>query len=438
MDVAEKEGRGRRPSVHARTAALVRASALWCALYGPLLEETAAEHPVPPRCELLGWAELPAASFADGPPSGAFLPAGENYSGMKLPFARQPVLGFSSLQMDGDRYYAVVDNGYALAERSSDFVLRIYELGIDFKRPTGGEGTIEVRRWIDLTRGAVALTGRDFDPESAVKLPDGSWWIGDEYGPYLLHFSANGELLDPPVPVAVPEGARSEAGTRELRSPDSSPSPTLARSKGIESIVYDKERARLLVLVEGPPLTSPRPDRTLMLAFDPGRKEFDPRWFRWYPLDHAAGNERPLNQRTKTGDMCWEGGAESGLLVIETDDAQGADGAEPPQTKRVYRVGLESDGAAAGGLELRKELVADLLEIADPSRLAPHRAVREVAGRGRVFSFPFATIEGIQSPAPGRLVILNDNNYPTGGGRGRASSGADATEAIMIDCRPRE
>ena len=51
------------------------------------------------------------------------------------------------------------------------------------------------------------LTGADADPESLVTMPDESFWIGDEIGPWLLHFSVDGELLAPPV--ELPDNVRS-------------------------------------------------------------------------------------------------------------------------------------------------------------------------------------------------------------------------------------
>ena len=46
------------------------------------------------------------------------------------------------------------------------------------------------------------LTGADFDVESFVIDGNGDIWIGDEFGPYLLHFDATGTLLE--APIATP------------------------------------------------------------------------------------------------------------------------------------------------------------------------------------------------------------------------------------------
>jgi hypothetical protein len=65
-----------------------------------------------------------------------------------------------------------------------------------------------------LTRPDRVLTGADFDVESIVPGPDGTWWLGDEFGPFLLHADRAGRLLRAPVSmpgVVAPENP--ERGT---------------------------------------------------------------------------------------------------------------------------------------------------------------------------------------------------------------------------------
>ena len=42
------------------------------------------------------------------------------------------------------------------------------------------------------------LTGADFDIESVVRAKDGTFWIGEEFGPFLLHVAADGRVLAGP------------------------------------------------------------------------------------------------------------------------------------------------------------------------------------------------------------------------------------------------
>jgi glycerophosphoryl diester phosphodiesterase len=147
-----------------------------------------------------------------------------------VPFDRQPVQGFSAVHDRGDGTFLVLcDNGYAKMENSADFVLRVYAIRPDFRTAEGGTGSIEVLGCVAELRdpdGHVpfaitnhfteerVLTGADFDVESFQVAPDGTLWIGDEFGPFLLHASADGRLLEPPYPL--PDAER--AG-KEIRSP---------------------------------------------------------------------------------------------------------------------------------------------------------------------------------------------------------------------------
>jgi glycerophosphoryl diester phosphodiesterase len=169
---------------------------------------------------LAGRAVLPAATFAGGPASGRYIGAGP-IAGQPVPFAHQPVQGFSALLPDRRArgvYWALVDNGYGTQESSADFVLRLYRVRPDLSGPDR-TGSVRVLDHIDLadpdhrvpftitnafTRDRV-LTGADLDPESVQQAADGSFWIGDEFGPYLLHFGRTGRLLAPPLSEPDPE-----------------------------------------------------------------------------------------------------------------------------------------------------------------------------------------------------------------------------------------
>src|SRR6185503_6064761 len=142
---------------------------------------------------LVARAVLPAATFADGPPSGALISGGL----VGGSFPAQPVQGISSLvdARDGT-FLAMADNGFGTLDNSADFRLRIYRLRPNFKTAAGGTGDIEVESFIELhdpahlikfaivnefTRDRV-LTGADFDIESLRVALDGTLWIGDEFG----------------------------------------------------------------------------------------------------------------------------------------------------------------------------------------------------------------------------------------------------------------
>jgi glycerophosphoryl diester phosphodiesterase len=167
---------------------------------------------------LMGFAALPADTFASGPVSGTNNGNGQPISanGRTGPFSGQPVQGFSGVQRaDGDTFYFLSDNGFGAKNNSADFLLRIHRVTPNFTTPTGGNGSVTLEGLIELSdpdrqipwtivnenTSDRLLTGADFDPESIVLAADGSFWIGEEFGPYLLHFDATGKLLKAPIPT---------------------------------------------------------------------------------------------------------------------------------------------------------------------------------------------------------------------------------------------
>ncbi|WP_416289979.1 esterase-like activity of phytase family protein [Nostoc sp. UHCC 0251] len=164
--------------------------------------------------ELVGFASLPADTYSDGPASGEGISA----NGRTGAFPGQPIQGFSGVQFaNNDSLYFLSDNGYGSKDNSEDFLLRIHRLNPNFKGTENGDGTVKVLDYIQLSdpnnkipfqivneeSSERLLTGADFDIESFVFDKDGTIWVGEEFGPYLLHFDATGKLLE--APIATPD-----------------------------------------------------------------------------------------------------------------------------------------------------------------------------------------------------------------------------------------
>ncbi len=184
-----------------------------------------------PNVTLKGFAALPADTFAPGPKSGAAITG--NLNGKAIPFASQPVQGFSGLQVaDGNSFWFLADNGYGAKANSADFLLRMYRIDPSFQGlEAGGDGSVKVLDFVQFSdpdkkapfsivnqnTSDRLLTGADFDIESLVFAQDGSIFIGDEFGPYLLHFDKTGKLLD--APILTPNPAATDLKTLGGKTP---------------------------------------------------------------------------------------------------------------------------------------------------------------------------------------------------------------------------
>lgn len=339
------------------------------------------------RATLTGFASLPARTFVPGSePSGGLLGTAP-VNGVTPPFTAQPVQGFSGVARRPDGTFDVLsDNGYGAKANSADFLLRIQRIEPDFRtgaiRVLGGVGLADPdgRAGFPLTRPDRKLTGADLDVESIVRNHDGTYWLGDEFGPFLLHFSATGTLLDPPVAlpgVQAPENALLNGGR-----------PNLASSKGFEGMARGVDGRTLYPLLEG--TVAGDPAGTLrMYEFDLRERAYTGR--RWAYQLESPGNS--------IGDMVAVD--RHRFLVVERDDAEG----DAARVKRVYLADVrdrDHDGRAD------KTQVADLLDLADP---------RGLGGAAGTFRFPFQTIEDIVLLGDSAIGLLNDNNFPFSSGR---------------------
>lgn len=165
--------------------------------------------------ELEGFASLPADTFAEGPPTGAGIDA----NGRTGPFAGPPIQGFSGVQFapggDGSAYWFLSDNGFGSKANSADYLLRLYQVDPSFAGSEEGDASVEVQGFVqlsdpnglipfDIEQGDTAernLVGSDFDVESFAIDANGDIWIGEEFGPYILHFDSTGKLLEAPIPT---------------------------------------------------------------------------------------------------------------------------------------------------------------------------------------------------------------------------------------------
>ncbi|MER6513666.1 esterase-like activity of phytase family protein [Nonomuraea sp. NPDC001636] len=339
------------------------------------------------RAALTGFAALPAQTYVPGSePSGSLLGTAP-VNGVTPPFPGQPVQGFSGIARRHDGTFDVLsDNGFGNKANSADFLLRVHRVKPDFAARTvevlGGFNLTDPRGLVPfaLTRQDRTLTGSDFDVESIVRATDGTYWIGDEFGPFLLHFDRKGRLLD--APIELP-------GVKAPENPWlNGAQPNLAGSKGFEGMARSVDGRRLYPLLEG--TVNGDPAGTLrMNEFDLRKRAYTGRTWTYRLEDpaHSIGDAVAVDANR--------------FLIIERDNLQG----EAAKVKRVY-VADTRDRDHDGALD--KTLVADLLDLADP---------RGLGGPPGTFRFPFQTIEDFVVLDDHTLGLLDDNNFPFSSGR---------------------
>lgn len=362
---------------------------------------------------LVARATLSADHLEPGPASGALASPANGRTG---PWAGQVIPGFSAAIDNGDgTFWAQPDNGFGSKGNSADFLLRNYMVRPAWQTAEGGEGSIAVERFISyndrngvldfpIVNGATderLLTGADFDIESVVRAKDGTFWVGEEFGPFLLHFDAEGTLLE--KPYSLPGG-------KSPQNPYLQPgeTPRVRASRGFEALAGSVSGRYLYPVVEGSYADDPDLRRREVLEFDTRSGAYTGRTW-----DYQTDQEPNVigDAFTTKNDR---------LLIVERDDFEG----DQAVTKRIYEVDLKSVDAEG---YLEKSLVVDALHIQNPDGIG----AGDGYGTGEVFSLPVQSFETVVQLQDGRLLIGNDNNFP--GNDARIPGTPDDTEFDVID-----
>ncbi|KXG86345.1 esterase-like activity of phytase family protein [Agrobacterium bohemicum] len=367
-------------------------------------------------------------------------------TGLSMPFDGQAMQGFSGIKtMEDGTFWSLSDNGFGSKLNSSDAMLMLHHLSFDWT--AGKVKALETVFLSDPDKKAPFpivmegsdkryLTGADFDVESIQPVADG-FWVGEEFGPYILKFTRDGKLTDV---VAT------KAGDIEVKSPDhptlglpgnptqKMPSFNLKRSGGFEGMAMSKDGSKLYGLLEGPlynaegQVEKTEDDATglRIIELDVASKSWTGRtWL--YPLaegSEAIGDFNMLDEST--------------AIVIERDNGAGtADKAcadpkkpeancfaVPAKLKRIYKIEFND---ANVGKSARKIGYIDLMKIADPDKKA-----HQGSSNG-TYTMPFVTIENVDRVDATHIIVGNDNNLPFSAGR--ALDKADDNEFVLLEVK---
>ena len=203
-----------------------------------------------------------------------------------------------------------------------------------------------------------ASTGRlSIDPEGLVLLPDGTFFVSDEYGPYLYRFSAAGVLLGairPPEALVPKRGGRDSFSADNAAAGQPSPNPnepTTGRenNQGFEGLAASADGRTLYALMQ----SATRQDggaggsslrrHTRLLAYDitnPAAAALKGEWILPLPLYTQSG----LQQVASVGDLVVLSSRQ--FLVLARD----GNGRGSSSTASIYRAVLLYDLSGASNI----------------------------------------------------------------------------------------
>jgi hypothetical protein len=225
------------------------------------------------------------------------------------------VADLSAWKRDGDTYtgvfYMLPDRGWN-TEGTVDFQGRLQKFSIEFTpysgndaapqtqlklnyddaillheadgKPTTGLDATDVRKAAGGLPDLPSAGGKiSVDNEGVVLAADGSFWISDEYGPYLYHYAADGTLLGaiqpPEAFIPMRNGAESFASNNPPKggAEPKPKNPELGRqnNQGFEGLAMSKDGKQLYALLQSATIqdggeggSSPKRFNTRFLTYD--------------------------------------------------------------------------------------------------------------------------------------------------------------------------
>jgi hypothetical protein len=254
-----------------------------------------------------------------------------------------------------------------------------------------------------LSSGGEAPAGysdRGFDLEGLAPMTDGSFWLSDEYGPFLIHVGPDGRIRERVSPFG---GERSLPAVLARRRPN----------YGMEGLARLPD-GTLIGLMQGP-LENPGPDV-------PGIRRTRVTRMVWY--DPASGRSRQfvhLLERPDLMNTAIAARSATSFLTIERDVGLPTDGGA---VKRIYRLDLREatdvsgDPASPRGLLVEGRTLEELtIDAEDPAGLLASHGIR-VAGKVLAADllqleapYPHDKPEGIAILDDSTVTVSNDDDF---------------------------
>ncbi|WP_158266382.1 esterase-like activity of phytase family protein [Allosphingosinicella deserti] len=255
---------------------------------------------------------------------------------------------------------------------------------------------------LDMDGQPISADPSGLDTEGIVALPDGSFFVGDEFGPSLVHVGAGGDVIARFVPANVPLGG--------ARYPVRPILPAIASrrqiNRGFEAIAVSADGAFLFLAFQSPlahpdPQTHAAARHVRLWKLDAATLRVRAQYL--YPLDPPESFLRDARDEAigwsdlKVSELVWLG--EDSLLVLE----------RASRTTKLYRVDLRA-ASALGSEHLDIETRPTIEELSAAAAPLPELDKRLLFTSDDVPELP-ADIEGVAVLSPRTLLLVNDNDF---------------------------
>ena len=386
------------------------------------------------RIEALG--TIPGVTFVGDPQH-------PRLSGGSLPIQGQSVQGFSGIVSLGQgEFLALTDNGFGNKLNSQDALLMVHKVRADWD--SGQVSRLQTTFLRDPDRKVPFfienentaeryLTGSDFDPES-IQVVGNEWWIGDEFGPYVLRVDAQGKVLEVIDTVVAGKPYRGPDHYLQSRLPNypADAGFEVRRSGGFEPMGRSPDGKTLYPMFEWPlwdaqakaPESHKGKPFTRILSLDVASRQYGTQ--QWKYAFEEAGNLAADFQMLD---------ATTGLVIERDDTTEGAGQVcpdtprvdcftRPARFKRIYKIDFKQTDADGF---VKKVAYIALGKISNPARRA------KLGPNTEDFSLPHLGPEGLTVVDTEHIVVVNDNNFPFSSGRTLGQP--DANELTLLNIR---
>ena len=259
---------------------------------------------------------------------------------------------------------------------------------------------------VDLFGMPLAYDPMGADLEALVIMPNGDYWMADEYRPAIYRFDATGKLQARYVPAGTAALAGAAVGTFGSETLPAEYSKRRA-NRGFEGMAFDSDAEILYAFIQtplaNPNLAASNSSKVIrMVGINPSSGAVVAEYV--YPIDKAVLREQNTD---KIGDAVYAGNGN--FYIVERDDSIQRSG-----KKLLFQFNLTgaTNLRAAGAPPLLPGLSLEQHSLDQLAQAGIRRIEKiKVANLPSLGYFQADKLEGLAWLGAGQLALLNDNDF---------------------------